>query len=75
MRGGRERESERDAWRETETERREGREGSALCMTCGVMSMVMKTKDGRQVRESARGISNLGEYSEEYSEKRASKSK
>ena len=54
-----------------ETERRGGREGSALCMACGVMSMVMKTKDGRQVRESARGISNLGEYSE----KRASKSK
>ena len=54
-----------------ETERREGGgEGSALCMTCGVMNMVMKTKDGRQVREK-RGISNLGEYSE----KRASKSK
>ena len=35
-----------------ETERRGGREGSALCMACGVMSMVMKTKDGRQVRES-----------------------
>ena len=30
-----------------ETERRGGREGSALCMACGVMSMVMKTKDGR----------------------------
>ena len=36
-----------------------------------VMNMAMKTKDGRQVRESARDISNLGEYSE----KRASKSK
>ena len=49
-----------------------GGEGSVLCMACGVsMNMVMKTKDGRQVRESARGISNLGEYSE----KRASKSK
>ena len=35
-----------------ETERRGGREGSALCMACGVMSMVMKTKDGREVRES-----------------------
>ena len=54
MRGGRERESERDAWRETE--RRGGREGSALCMACGVMSMVMKTKDGREVRESESGI-------------------
>ena len=39
-----------------ETERRGGREGSALCMACGVMSMVMKTKDGRQVRESERNL-------------------
>ena len=54
-----------------ETERRGVREGSALCMTCGVMSMVMKTKDGREVRESERNLGSLGEYSE----KRASKSK
>ena len=40
-----------------ETERREGGgEGSALCMACGVMSMVMKTKDGREVRESERNL-------------------
>ena len=37
----------------------------------GVMSMVMKTKDGREVRESERNLGSLGEYSE----KRASKSK
>ena len=39
--------------------RREGggvREGSALCMACGVMSMAMKTKDGREVRESERNL-------------------
>ena len=37
-----------------ETERRGGGgEGSALGMTCGViLGMVMKTKDGREVRES-----------------------
>jgi hypothetical protein len=49
-----------------------GGEGSVLCMACGVsMNMVMKTKDGRQVRESEGNL----EARRELAEKRASKSK
>ena len=36
-----------------------GREGSALCMACGVMSMVMKTKDGREAGSERKCEGNL----------------